>query len=63
VSDVTRENSPSPNPLSLMLAGVLMGTVGLSLEFTQWRWPGLVVQTAGAVLAVAGMLLLVFGKD
>ena len=42
---------------------IRIGLAGFSVQLTQWRGLGFVLQTVGAVLATAGVLLLAFGKD
>jgi len=56
MSDYARRTSSAS--LLLMLAGVLMGLVGFTFQFGGWMMLGISLELAGAVVAIAGMLVL-----
>ncbi len=55
MADYARRTSSAP--LLLMLAGVLLGLVGFTFQFRGWMMLGIGLEVAGAVVAIAGMLL------
>jgi hypothetical protein len=56
MADYARRNSSTP--LLLMLAGVLVGLVGFTFQFEGWMMLGIWLELSGAVVAIAGMLVL-----
>ena len=55
MADYARRTSSAP--LLLMLAGVLVGLAGFTFQFQGWMMLGIGLEVAGAVVAIAGMLL------
>jgi len=56
MSDYARRTSSAS--LLLMLAGVLVGLVGFTFQFGGWMTLGIGLEMLGALVAIAGMLVL-----